>query len=96
MENFKVVATADLWVYNAENFCVSFFNQVTSIFHLQGGKIKKKFFWAYLMYMIMTMGQSGHSEEDGQLWWRNLDACYRRNYSFRYCFHHHYYFTIHK
>ena len=39
--------------------------------------------------MIMTMGQSGHSEEDGQLWWRNLDACYRRNYSFRYCFHHH-------
>ena len=43
-----MVATADLWVYNAENFCVSFFNQVTSIFHLRGGKIKKKF-WAYLL-----------------------------------------------
>ena len=39
-----MVATADLWVYNAENFCVSFFNQVTSIFHLRGGKIKKKVF----------------------------------------------------
>ena len=35
-----MAATADLWVYNAENFCVSFFNQVTSIFHLRGGKIK--------------------------------------------------------
>ena len=27
----------------------SFFNQVTSIFHLRGGKIKKSFFWAYLI-----------------------------------------------
>ena len=35
-----MVATADLWVYNAENFCVSFFNQVTSIFHLRGEKKK--------------------------------------------------------
>ena len=49
MSNFKVVATADLWVYNAENLCVSFFYQVTSIFHLQGGGNKKKYFWAYLM-----------------------------------------------
>ena len=40
----KVVATADLWVYNAENLCVSFFYQVTSIFHLRGGEIKKSFF----------------------------------------------------
>ena len=46
-----MVATADLWVYNAENFCVSSFNQVTSliahacIFHLRVGKIQKKFFW---------------------------------------------------
>ena len=49
MKNFKVVATADLWVYNTENFSVSLFNQVTSIFHLGGGKINKKFFWAYLL-----------------------------------------------
>ena len=39
-----MVATADLRVYNAENFCVSFFNQVAPIFHLREGKIKKKFF----------------------------------------------------
>ena len=41
-----MVAIADLWVYNAENFCVSFFNQVTSIFHLRvtRGENKKKFF----------------------------------------------------
>ena len=39
-----MVATADLWVYNAENFCVSFFNQVASTFHLRGGKIKKNVF----------------------------------------------------
>ena len=26
--NVKVVARADLWVYNTENFCVSFFNKV--------------------------------------------------------------------
>ena len=39
-----MVATADLWVYNAEHFCVSFSNQVASTFHLGGGKIKKKFF----------------------------------------------------
>ena len=38
------MATADLWVYNAENLCVSFFYQVTFIFHLRGGKIQKKFF----------------------------------------------------
>ena len=51
MLNLKVVARADLWVYNAENFCVSFFTQVTFIFHLRGGEIKKKFFWAYLVSM---------------------------------------------
>ena len=39
----KVVATADLWNYNAENFCVLFFNQVIFIFHIWGGKIKKFF-----------------------------------------------------
>ena len=39
-----MVATTDLWVYNAENFCVSFFYHVTFIFHLRGGKIKKKVF----------------------------------------------------
>ena len=44
-----MVARADLWVYDAENFCVSFFNQVASIFHLQG---EKKFFWAYLLNMV--------------------------------------------
>ena len=51
-----MVATADLLVYNAEKILslfflyFSFFNQVTSIFHLRGGKIKKSFFWAYLAY----------------------------------------------
>ena len=44
-----MVATTDLWVYNAENLCVSFFYQVTFIFHLRGKKIPKKFFWAYLV-----------------------------------------------
>ena len=50
-----MVATADLLVYNAEKILslfflyFSFFNQVTSIFHLRGGKIKKKN-WAYLAY----------------------------------------------
>ena len=39
-----MVATADLWVYNAEHLCVSFFYQVASIRHLGGGKIKKSFF----------------------------------------------------
>ena len=39
-----MVATADLWVYNAEKKIGSFFNKVTSIFHLQGGKIKNEFF----------------------------------------------------
>ena len=34
-----MVAGADLWVYNAENLVVSFFNQVASIFHL--GEEKK-------------------------------------------------------
>ena len=49
-----MVATADLWVYNAEKILslfflyFSFFNQVTSIFHLRGGEIKKN--WAYLAY----------------------------------------------
>ena len=42
-QNFKVVARADLLVYNAENFCVSIFNQVASIFHFGEGKIKKCF-----------------------------------------------------
>ena len=40
-----MVATADLWVYDAENLCVSFFYQVTSVFHLRGGKIKKRVFF---------------------------------------------------
>ena len=49
-ENSKVVAQADLWVYKAANFCVSFFNQVASIFHLGGGKIKK--IGAYLILIM--------------------------------------------
>ena len=36
------MATAGLWVYNAENLCVSFFNRVVSKFHLEGGGNKKK------------------------------------------------------
>ena len=43
-----MVAGVDLWVYNAEIFCVSFLNQVASIFHLRGGEIKNKFFLAHL------------------------------------------------
>ena len=39
---YIVVAGTDLWVYNAENLCVSFFNQVASIFCLLGKEIKKK------------------------------------------------------
>ena len=45
-----MVATADVLVYNAEKILslfflyFSFFNQVTSIFHLRGGEIKKKVF----------------------------------------------------
>ena len=45
-----MVATADLLVYNAEKILslfflyFSFFNQVTSIFHLRGGEIKQKVF----------------------------------------------------
>ena len=50
-----MAATADLWVYNAENVCVSFFYKVTSIFHLRGGEIKKKFFWDYLGYMVLIV-----------------------------------------
>ena len=42
---YIVVAGTDLWVYNAENLCVSFFNQVASIFHF-GGETKL----AYLMH----------------------------------------------
>ena len=38
-----MVAWTDLWVYNAKNFRVSLFNQIASIFHLGGGKIKKVF-----------------------------------------------------
>ena len=46
----RPIVTMKNWVYNAENFCVSFFNQVASIFHLRGGEIKKKsFFGPYLM-----------------------------------------------
>ena len=37
-----MVAGTDLWVHDTESFCVFFFNQVASIFHLGGGKIKKK------------------------------------------------------
>ena len=62
-----MVATADLWVYNAENFCVSFFNQVTSIFHLRGGKIKKKFF------LGLPIGQLF-------LWIRHVTFYKRHNY----------------
>ena len=43
MEDFKVVATADLWAYDAKYLCLSFFNQIASIRHLGGGNIKKVF-----------------------------------------------------
>ena len=55
-----MVATADLWVYNAEKFLslifiFFIFNQVTSIFHLRGGEIKKEVFLAYLVYMCVVV-----------------------------------------
>ena len=46
-----MVAGTDLWVYNAENLSVSFFNQVASIFHLAGENKKnglpnaQRYFW---------------------------------------------------
>ena len=44
------MARTDLWVYNAENLCVSFFNQVASIFHLACTSLQlshpKYEFWA--------------------------------------------------
>ena len=47
------MAGADVWVYNAEIFCVSFFNQVAFIFHLRGGagESKKVFFGLHNDYM---------------------------------------------
>ena len=39
-----MVAWPHLWVYNAEHFCLSFFNQVTSIFHLWGGGNQRQVF----------------------------------------------------
>ena len=48
-----MVARTDLWVYNAENLCVSFFNQVASIFYLGGGKIKR--IGAYLIIIIISI-----------------------------------------
>ena len=53
-----MVATADLWVYNAENLCVSFFNQVASIFHLEGEEIKKSFLGLPILYTILSFGHS--------------------------------------
>ena len=44
-----MVTTADLWVYNAENFCVTFFTKLHPFFAYEGGKSKKSFFWAYLL-----------------------------------------------
>ena len=49
-----MVAGADLWVYNAENLCVSIFNQVASIFHLRGGKIKKQVSLGLLVHTLKT------------------------------------------
>ena len=60
-----MVATADLWVYNAEHFCVPFFNQDTSIFHLRGGKIKKCFF------LGLPNAQGDSNQED--LFWENVE-----------------------
>ena len=38
MLNFKVVASPHLWVYNAENFCVSFLTKLHPFFTWEGGK----------------------------------------------------------
>ena len=38
MSNFKVVARTDLWVYKAENFCVSFLTKMHPFFTCEGGK----------------------------------------------------------
>ena len=62
------MATTDLWVYNAENLCVSFFYQVTFIFHLRGGKNKKKKFGLTYGHPINPshLGHSGHPGHSGQ------------------------------
>ena len=46
-----MVAGTDLLVYNAENLCASFLNQVASMFYLRGGGIKK-----YLVDVIEVEG----------------------------------------
>ena len=38
IQNFKMVATADLWVYNAENFCVSFLTKMHPFFIWEWGQ----------------------------------------------------------
>ena len=58
MYNFKVVAWLHLWVYNTENLCVSFFNQVASIFHLGGKEMKKRFLGLPILYTILSFGHS--------------------------------------
>ena len=60
-----MVARADLWVYNAKNFCVSFFNQVASIFHFGEGKIKK----CFLGLIAENLGDMSESWKD-----QNWDA----------------------
>ena len=66
-----MVASADLWVYNAENLCVSFFYQVTSIFHLRGGEIKKKFFLGLPTIYIHSIDRQQNQLKDV---WLNLHA----------------------
>ena len=71
------MARADLWVYNAENFCVSVFNQVSPIFHLRGGKIKKKVFWAYL---VCTIEMSTADVECETEWHQNVLPLWREDH----------------
>ena len=64
-----MVATADLWVSNAEHFCVSFFNQVTSIFHLWGGGESKKSFFGPSYYTGMKICNRANSKSSCWLVW---------------------------
>ena len=54
-------------LYNAENFCVSFFNQVTSIFHLWGRKIKKKFFFGPTYWTLILLLEISRRNFDSRL-----------------------------
>ena len=54
-------------IYNAENFSVSFFNKVASIFHLGRGGNQKKFFWAYVIATGERLWNHENAKADGNI-----------------------------